>query len=630
MVQQTLPQLLLHKAKNESNKVALRQKDLGIWNQWSWATYYEAVQSFAIGLQEQFSVRKAEKIGIIGDNRPEWVIAELAVQSIGAIPIGIYQDATPEQLLQYLTISNTRILIVEDQEQVDKVLDVVNELPQIEHIIYYNDKGLRKYTHPKLKFFKEIQLSGEKHLSKNPTILEEQIKEIDPTDIALITFTSGATDQSKAAQFSHENIIQTALSINEVDSVDESDDYLSFLSLAWICEQVMAIGLSLTKGLTINFPEEPSTILNDLREIGPHIIQAPPRTYENIIARFHVRMNDSTPFKKKVFSFFEPMIEKMARLKLSNQSVSSSPNISYLLGDYLVFSAIRDHLGLSRLKRAYVTGGVLNADAFEFFHGLGVNLKQTYGTVETTGFSAIQLDNQVNPNTTGKPLPSTNISLTSDGEIQIEGPGVFAGYLGSEQGKSFDTGDYGQMNENGELQVFDRIDDLITLPSGEQISSGLIESSLKKSPYIQEAVVFGKDRAFVTAMININRASVGRWAEKNQITYTSYRDLSVNSEVVQLIRDEVGKIVKSLPSESQVKRFVILPKELDVAEGELTPTQKIVRQVVAQNYEPYLTALYGNDEQFDNMSRSFEELEQETNRESAVQIISLEISQGVA
>ncbi|MBH0231151.1 AMP-binding protein [Halobacillus yeomjeoni] len=625
MAQQTLPQLLLRKAENEGNKIAFRQKDLGIWNEWTWKDYYEAVETFALGLQKQFAIEKSEKVGIIGDNRPHWIVSELAIQSLGAIPFGIYQDTTSSQLIHYIRSSKVKTLIVEDQEQVDKVLEVIDTIPNVEQIIYYNPKGLRNYTHNKLHFFDDIQAIGQKEVARHPQLIQDKISQSVPTDLAFIAFTSGTTGISKAAQFTHANLIQTALSIDEVDAVHEKDDYLSFLSLAWICEQVMAVGLSLTKGLTINFPEEPSTILNDLREIGPHIIQAPPRTYENILARFHVRISDTTPLKSKVYSIFEPLIEMNAGIKLSNRSVSSSFKAFYTVGDYLMFSAIRDHLGLSRVKRAYVTGGVLNSDALGFFQGMGVNVKQTYGSVESTGYISVQRDGEVDGETSGKPLPSTSVTLAENGELQVEGPQVFAGYLGEEKPEVVSTGDYGEIMENGDLKIIDRLEDFIRLETGTEVSSSQMEAEMKKSPYIQDAIVFGHQRSFLTAMVHINRSSVGRWAEKNQITYKSFYDLVTAEEVVQLIREEVGNIVKNLPEEIQVKRFVILPEELDVAEGELTPTQKVIRSRIAEKYEEYLNALYRapgsialNDTETGNL------------KENAVQIISLEISQGVA
>lgn len=624
MAQQTLPQLLLERSKKEGDKVAFRQKDLGIWNEWSWSDYYSAVQSFGLGIQKKFSIEKYEKVGIIGDNRPQWVITELAVQSIGAVPVGIYQDATPIQTSYYIEASKVQLLIVEDQEQVDKVLEVLDTLPQIKGIIYYNDKGLRNYPHPKLFHFKDVQAIGQELVEQSSQLLENQIKEINSSDIAFISFTSGANGHSKAAQFSHNNLIQTAESMSKMDSINEKDDYLSFLSLAWICEQVIAVGLSLTEGLTINFPEEPSTILTDLREIGPHIIQAPPRTYENILARFHVRMNDSTKLKKKVYTLFEPLIDQKAGMKLNEQSVSSFSKAYYLLGDFIVFSAIRDHLGLSRVKRAYVTGGSLNPEALKFFQGMGVNVKQTYGAVETTGYSAIQEDGKVSTTTSGKALPNTTITLTSKGELEVRGSNVFAGYLNEDNPENFFTGDYGQVLENGEVTVGGRFADLITLESGQLISPNEVEGHLKSSPYIQEAVIVGDKKSYVTALISINRASTGRWAEKKQITYKNFRDLATNLEVTQLIREEVGKIVKTLPQDSKIRRFVILPEEFDGSEGELTPTQKVVRHKVIEMYTPYINALYDA-----SVGHQFEEPDIFNFEDRSVQVISLETSQGV-
>jgi long-chain acyl-CoA synthetase len=627
MTQRTLPQLLFEKAEKQGKKIAFRQKNLGIWKEWTWRDYYRKVESLSLGLKEKFNILPADRVGIIGDNRPQWLIAELAAQSLEAIPIGIYQDASVTQLVHYLQVSEPRLLIVEDQEQVDKLLEIIDLFPDIEAIIYYNEKGLRTYSHSKLVDIRGLHSKGETLASEAPAYFEDCIKRGKPMDLALIAFTSGVTREPKAATFTHTNIIQTASSINEVDLVQSEDDYLSFLSLAWICEQVMAVGLSLTRGLTINFPEEPSTVLNDLREIGPHLIQAPPRTFENMRTRFQVRINDSTRLKKKMYKLTKPAIEKKASQKLSNRSVSFSSNLSYYFGDLFMYSAIRDHLGLARLKRAYVTGGKLNEDAYEFFQGLGVNVKQTYGMVETTGYATIQRDKELTALGAGKPLPGLSMEITSRGEIQAEGIQVFAGYLGEKVTENFSTGDYGSVMSAGEWKVSGRMEEKLALDSTDAISSSEIETELRKSSYLQEAVVFGEGRPYLTAMVTIHRASVGRWAEKNQITYTNYRDLTTKPEVVQLIRDQVMEMIAPLPDDRKIKRFIILPEELQLTKGEMTSTQKVVRHQVGENYKRFLAALYNEDGQYDTFARPIPE---ENGDGIGIPIITLERSQGVA
>ncbi|SFK23375.1 long-chain acyl-CoA synthetase [Halobacillus dabanensis] len=629
MTQRTLPHLLLEKAEKQGTRVAFRQKNLGIWKEWTWREYYKAVEALSLGLKDQFRIHPNDRVGIIGDNRPQWLIAELAAQSLGAIPIGIYQDAAVPQLVHYLQVSEPRLLVVEDQEQVDKLLEIIDLFPNIEAIIYYNEKGLRTYSHSKLFDIRDLHFRGGNLASEDPAYFEECIKQRKPMDLALISFTSGVTGEPKAATFTHTNIIQTATSINEVDLIQPEDDYLSFLSLAWICEQVMAVGLSLTRGLTINFPEEPSTVLNDLREIGPHIIQAPPRTFENIRTRFQVRINDSTRVKKKMYKLTKPTREKNAWLKLSNRSVSFSSRLSYYFGDLFMFSAIRDHLGLARLKRAYVTGGKLNEDAYAFFQGLGVNVKQTYGTVETTGYATIQRDEELTTVGVGKPLPGLSMGITSRGEIQAEGLQVFAGYLGEKATESFSTGDYGTVLADGEWKIAGRMDEKLALDSTDAIASSEIETELRKSSYLQEVVVFGEGRPYLTAMVTIHRNSVGRWAEKNQITYTNYRDLTTKPEVVQLIRDQVMEIIAPHPDDRKIKRFVILPEELQLAKGEMISTQKVVRHKVGENYKRFLAALYNDEGQFDTFARPISDQE-DNGRGFDIPIITLERSQGVA
>ncbi|MGO4888545.1 AMP-binding protein [Anaerobacillus sp. MEB173] len=633
MSEKTLPQLLLEKAEKDGNSIAMRQKELGIWNEITWSSYYENVKQLALGLQQSLGFKRGEKLAIIGENRPQWVFTELAVQSVGGIPVGVYQEAGSSEIVSVINQCEARLVIVEDQELVDRLLMIEQELPNVEKIIYYNPKGMRRYNHPKLLDFADLQEVGKKYDSNHQEHFKQEISKGKANETAIITYSSGTTGEPKAILLSHGNLVSAANHMADIDPVSESDDCLSFMPLAWIGEQVMGISLSLTQGVTLNFPEETSTVSGDLREIGPQVLFAPPRMYENIVSKFQLRIQGSSWFKKKVYNLFKPYGKKMADAKLNNTPASFSTKIMYTIGDFLVFSAIRDHLGLARIKRAYSGGGSLGKEVFEFFHGFGVNLKQTYGSTELASIGFAHRDGDINLNSVGVPLPNTDVKISDEGEILIKSPTVFQGYFNNEvtSKKALDngwlhTGDAGYLGDDGHLYMIDRMEEVFETKSGELVSPKYIENKLKFSPYIREVIAIGKDRPYVVAMINIDMENVGRWAEKNQLVYTTYADLAALPEVTNLIEKEVSQIMKDVPEELRVKKFILLHKELSTADHELTRLRTVRRSYVIEKYQSLVDGMYGTEKEITIQVNNGLETDQETK----LRIVLLDVGQEVA
>lgn len=597
--QMTLPKLLADKYAVSPTKVALRQKDLGIWNEITWADYYNDVEKMAIALSKHFGLQTGDKVALIGENRPQWLITELATQAIGAISVGIYQESLPSQVSYYLNDTQARIVVVEDQEQVDKLLEIEEEIAFVEHIVYYKPQGMRHYNHPKLVFWDDLMTEAEKLLEKENDFLHKKIEEISGDNIAIIAYSAGAMGDPKGIMLTHTNLITAAKNLIEIDHMTEKDDYLSFLPLAWIHEQVMTVVIPLHTGNIVNFPERPSTVLNDLREIGPHTMLAPPRVFQTLMSNITTRMNTASRLKKFIYNTFKKQGDRVAYAALNGGNVSGWTKFMNVIGDFLVFSAIRDHFGLARLKRVYLAGATLNKEAFHFFHSLGVNLKQTYGGTELTGIAFVHRDKEVKYESSGKPLPGTEVKIGKDGEIFIKNDQVFARYLHEEDQAEvedgwFTLGDCGYIADNGDLVIYDRIENVIETQSGDKVYPSLVENKLKVSPYIQEAIVFGQDRPYLTAILNIDMTNVGRWADNEGIGYTTYEDLSQRKQVIELIESEVNRLVQKLPEKAHVKKFVILTKPFTADEGELTRTLKVRRKFIAEKYKQLIDDMYSD------------------------------------
>lgn len=601
----TFPQLLIERAYNNGSQVALREKEFGIWNEFTYESFLDKVKNFSLGLSA-LGLERGDKLAIIGDNRPEWIISELAAQSLGGVSVGIYQESLSTELKYILDNCDATIVVAEDQEQVDKLLEIKETIPKVKTIIYYDPRGMRNYLEDYLLKFEDVLALGKTFHSQNPLFFQGEVDKGTADDIAILSYTSGTTGNPKGTMLTYRNLVDMARNLSVIDPLTDKDEYVSFLPLAWIGEQMMTLAMGLYNGMTINFPEEPTTVLEDLREIGPQVMFSPPRIYEDMVSRFQVKIQDSGWLKRTIYNWCKPIGEKVAKAHFENKPISSGTKLLYKMADYLMFSAIRDHLGLLKIKRAYTGGAPLGPDVFEFFHSIGVNVKSIYGQTEVSGISIVHRDGDIKLDSVGIPIPGTEVKISDEGEILIKSSSVCKGYYKNEKSTKdtiqdgwLHTGDAGRLDEEGHLYVIDRIKDVIRLDTGEMFSPQFIENKLKFSSYIQEAVAIGKDRPYVVAMINIDMKNVGRWAEKNQISYTTYTDLSSKPEVLELIEKQVQEINKSLPEKARVKKFVLLYKELDADDEELTRTKKVRRQFVAKKYEALIDGLYTEDKKIE-------------------------------
>ena len=593
---ETFPKLLVANAARYGDRVALREKDLGIWRATSWSEYLDNVRRLALGLLT-FGFKRGDKLAIIGDNRPEWLFAELAAQSLGGAAVGLYQDGVASELAFVLRHSDARIVVVEDQEQVDKLLEVRASVPAIEHIIYYDPRGLRGYSDDLLIPFTEVQALGAKGSAED---FAAEVARGRADDVALLCYTSGTTGEPKGAMLTHENLLRMARNLRAVDPMSEHDEFVSFLPMAWIGEQMISLSSALAVGFTVNFPEEPETAQDNIREIGPHVIFAPPRIWENLRSTVQVKIEDSPWLKRRLYDVALAVGYERAARAFARARPGALARIREAAADVLVLAPLKDTLGLSRVRRAYTGGAALGPDTFRFFRAIGVNLKQIYGQTEICGISVVHRDADVKFETVGKPIPETEVRISDNGEIESKSPSVFQGYYNNPQATAkslrdgwLHSGDSGLIDEDGHLVVIDRMADVMRLADGSKFSPQYIENKLKFFPYVKEAVVFGQDRPFVAAVINIEMANTGKWAEGRQISYTTYTDLAQKPEVYELISQHVHRVNRELPKAARIARFVLLHKELDADDEELTRTRKVRRHFVGERYSELIAALYG-------------------------------------
>ena len=598
----TLPKLLLHQARQFGDRVALREKEFGIWQTITWRQFAAHVRDFALGLHA-LGVRRGDKVAIIGDNRPEWLYAELAAQAIGGAAVGVYQDSVAEEVRYVLQASDARVIVAEDQEQVDKILEIWPDLRDVLKVIYYYPKGLRTYREPFLAHFPDIEALGRSYGAHYPQLFDAEVAAGCGADVALLATTSGTTARPKLAMLTHTNLISQGCGLLAVDPIQPGDEFVSFLPLAWVGEQMITVACGMQVGFTINFPESASTVQENIREIGPHVMFAPPRIWENMLSSVQVKIQDSTRFKRWMFEQAMRVGYAMADARFARRRSLPWLRLGYALARYLVFEPVKDHLGLRFLRRAYTGGAALGPDVFRFYHALGVNLKQVYGQTESSGLSVIHRDGDIKYQTVGKPLPNTEVRIAENGEILVRSPAVFPGYYKNPEATAealadgwLHSGDAGYFDADGHLVVIDRAKDVMVLHDGTTFSPQFIENKLKFSPSIKEAVVFGGDWPFVTALINIDFANVGKWAETRHLSYTTYTDLAQKPEVYALIRRDVERANADLPPAARIRRFLLLHKELDADDAELTRTRKVRRRYIAQRYADLVSALYSNDD----------------------------------
>jgi long-chain acyl-CoA synthetase len=595
----TFPKLLIEKANRYgSKKIALREKDLGIWQSFTWQDYLEKVKYFSLGMIS-LGFEPGDKISVIGDNKPEWIIAELAAQCAGGLGTGIYQDSILKEVAYIINHSETKFVIAEDQEQVDKILDMQEELPNVKKVIYYDPKGMRKYDSDLLAYFPDVMEMGREYEKNHPGQFEKNVENTKSEDVAWICTTSGTTGFPKLAMLTHKNLISMATNLGKFDPKYDSDEFVSFLPLPWVGEQMMAVASGLLFGLTVNFPESIESAQADLREIGPHIMFSPPRVWENMCSSVQVKVMDASFLKRFVFNTCVPIGQKWSEYKFEKKTPPFYFKILYYLAYLAVFKALKDRLGFSNIRSATTGGAALGPDTFKFFHALGISLKQIYGQTEISGISCVHKNDDINPDTMGEPIPETEVKISENGEILSKSPAVFLGYYKQpeETAKTvidgwLHSGDAGYLTPEGHIVVIDRIKDVMSLIDGVKFSPQFIENKLKFSPYIKEAVTVGHNRDFIIAMICIDFGIVGNWAEKNRTNYTTYTDLSSKTEIVDLIQKEVEKVNKGLPENAKVKRFVLLYKELDPDDDELTRTRKVRRHFVEEKYKEIIEGMY--------------------------------------
>ncbi len=595
----TFPKLLLRNAERFGDrKVAMREKEFGIWQSFTWKEYHEHVKRFSLGLSS-LGLARGDKVAIIGDNRPEWVWAEVAAQAAGAVPLGLYQDSTLKEVAYVIDHSDSTFVVAEDQEQVDKILDIRDQLPKVRYIVYTDPRGMRGYDDPQLIDFKEVEELGREVERREPGRYEQQVGASGSEDLALICYTSGTTGFPKGAILSFRNLLTMAVNLMEVDPKRETDEFVSFLPLAWIGEQMMCLSSALLTGFTVNFPEKPETVQENIREIGPNIMFSPPRIWENMTSNVQVKVMDASWLKRKMYEWALPVGYEYADTLFRKEKPDSLLQWKHRLAYYLVFRALKDRLGLLRIRTASTGGAALGPDVFKFFTAMGVNLKQIYGQTEISGISCIHREGDINFDSVGKPIPETEITISEAGEILSRSPSVFLGYYKNAEetentlaGGWLHSGDAGYFTEDGHLVVIDRVKDVMHLTDGTGFSPQFIENKLKFSPYIKECVCLGNARDFLASMICIDYPNVGKWAEGRRISYTTYTDLAGKPQVLELLAKEVEKVNATLPESTRIRRIVLLYKELDADDDELTRTRKVRRSFVGERYRHVIEGMY--------------------------------------
>ena len=596
----TIPQLLRWRVAKTGDKVALRQKDYGCWNSYSWNDYYDFVRKTGLGLR-QIGFGEKEKIAVISDNIPETLFVALGAQAVGGLSAAIYQTSLPREIADILNYLGVTMVFCNDQEQVDKVTDVRESISQVKKVIYEDSRGMRGYRDDDWYIsIDEIYDLGEDLHRRQPELFDTLVDAGAADDVCHFCLTSGTTGLPKGAMLTHRNYINMGLQLTEVDPLEETDEYLSFLPFAWIGEQMNSFGVAMATGITVNFPESVETTMEDLKEIGPHFMFGAPRIYENIRSQIWLKIDESYWLNRVIYNYFMKIGEKAAGYRMSGKPMPVGLRFQALLGKQLIYRPLVNQIGFLRLRRAYTGGAALGPELFTFYQAIGVNLKQIYGQTEIVGIAYMHRDGDVRPDTVGKPLPGTECRISEEGEILSRSASVTPGYYNLPEkteellaGGWLHSGDAGYIDDNGHLVVIDRISDVMHTASGEMFSPMFLENRLKFSPYIKEAVIFGDGREYVAALINVDPVVVGKWAEDRGLSFSTYMELSCLAEVASLIKGEVASINSSAEQPHfRIRRFALLYKLLDMDDGELTKTGKIRRKYVREKYEDLYEALY--------------------------------------
>jgi long-chain acyl-CoA synthetase len=606
-VADTFPKLLARNADCFGRRPAMRHKDFGIWQTWTWAEMFDQVRALAVGFN-RLGLQRGETIAIVGANRPRLYWSIMAAQTLGAIPVPVYADAVANELAFVLAHAEVRFASVQDQEQVDKILSVSDRLGKLEHIIYDEPRGLRDYNDPRLHAIDEVIEKGRAALGDPQVVawLDGEIAAGKGSDVSIILYTSGTTGQSKGVMLPAAGCINAAADTVAFDNLDENDVALAYLPLAWVGDHYLNYAQGLVAGFCLACPESTETAMQDLKEIGPTFFFAPPRIFEQMLTRITIRLEDAARLKRLLFHYFIGVARRYGEAILNRRPVPFGGRLLYAVGKFLIYEPLKNVLGLSRVRVAYTAGEAIGPELFSFYRSLGINLKQLYGQTEAFLYITAHPDGQIHAATVGPAAPNVDLRIAESGEVQFKSPGMFIGYFKDEE-KTADTltsdgfvktGDAGVFDpKTGQLRIIDRAKDVGRLKDGTLFAPKYIENKLKFFPNIKEAVTFGDNRDYVAAMLNIDLTAVGNWAERNNIAYASYQELAGHPMVYDMLEKHVAEVNRLLAEEevmagAQIRRFLILHKELDPDDGELTRTQKVRRGFIAERYAPLVTALY--------------------------------------
>ncbi len=600
----TFPKILKRNAQIFGTRPAMREKDYGIWQSWTWAQVHDEVRAIAAGLSE-LGIKRGDRIAVVGDNRPQLYWSICAAQMLGAVPVPVYQDAVAEEMGFVIDHAEADIAIAEDQEQVDKLLTVRAKHPRPSRIVYKDSRGMRNYDMPGLTSLQSLQERGRALLNANPALLDADVARSKGSDVSVMLYTSGTTGQPKGVMLTYDNTIVSAYNAARFDTVTETDEVMAYLPMAWVGDHIYSYAESYVTGFCLSCPESGATVLTDLREIGPTFFFAPPRIFENILTTVSIRIQDAGTIKRGLYAYFMGLARRVGPDILDGKPVSIADRMLYALGNLLIYAPLRNTLGFSRMRLGYTAGEAIGPDIFVFYRSLGLNLKQLYGMTETSVFICLQPDGQVKPDTVGIPAPEVEVKIAENGEVLVKSPGVFVNYFKNEAATTetrtpdgwVHTGDAGFFDADGHLKIIDRARDVGRLTDGTLFAPKYIENKLKFFPYIKEAVAFGHQRDYVATFINIDLEAVGNWAERRGLAYASYQDLAAKPEVYELIQGCVDQVNRDLAADktlagSQIRRYLILHKELDADDGELTRTRKVRRRFIGERYTSLIDGLY--------------------------------------
>ncbi len=601
---ETFPQLLLQRLEHDAERPAMREKAYGIWQTWTLGQLCEESFALAAGLADLGFARN-DTLVIIGDNRPRLYGSMIAAQALGGVPVPAYQDSVAEEIQYVVDHAEARFIIAENQEQVDKALEIREQCPRVEHVIYCDPKGLRKYDPQVVMDIQSVMARGRELLKTDPDTINSEIQKGKSSDTSIILYTSGTTGRPKGVVLSHENLLATARNTNEFDGITAEEEVLAYLPMAWVGDNVFSFAMGFVAGFCVNCPESANTVAQDLREIGPTFYFAPPRVFESVLTSVMIRMKDAGRLKRSLFDHFMKVAKKTGVALMDGQSVSAWDRFHYWLGELLVYGPLKNTLGLSRVRVAYTAGEAIGPEIFEFYRSLGINLKQLYGQTEATVFITMQPDGVVRSESVGTPPPGVEVRIEENGEVVYRSPGVFKEYFKNPEATAetktpdnwVHTGDAGYFDDEGHLRIIDRAKDVGKLNDNSMFAPKFLENKLKFFPEIKEVVTFGDQRDFVTAFINIDLDAVGNWAERNSVAYASYQELAAHPEVYALVQGCIEQVNQNLAqdshlSSSQIRRFLILHKELDPDDGELTRTRKVRRRIINERYGDLIEALF--------------------------------------